>query len=177
VALDCMAPTRITDNIMGEMYSKLIINSAITCGGAMSGVTLGKMLSGKAARNFFIAVVEEDMAVAKAMGITVPSFGGKIDYYRFIDGDSMIAKIRRHVILLIVGFKYRKLRSSSLTSLLKGGKTEVDTLNGWISKKARELNVKTPVNDYVVRIIKEIEDGNRIMRIQNIAEAIDIGKE
>jgi Ketopantoate reductase len=169
-AMDKMAPTAITNNILSEMFSKLIINSGITCGGAMTGQTLGEMLLGRHARQFFIDIVREDMVIADALYITVPPFGGKLDYYKFIKGDTILSKLRRHSILFIVGLKYKKLKSSSLTSLLRGGKTEVDYLNGWISKKGAGLQIPTPVNDSVVRIIKEIEAGQRKINPDNLLE-------
>lgn len=171
-AMDKMAPTAITGNILSEMYSKLIINSGITCGGAMTGQTLGRMLAGRRARLFFIKIVREDMAVAEAMQLKVPSFGGKLDYYRFIKGDTILSKLRRHAILFIVGMKYRKLKSSSLTALQRGGRTEAEYLNGWISKKGAELKVPTPVNDRVVKIIREIEAGKRKICPENLLETL-----
>lgn len=138
----------------------------------MTGQTLGQMLVGKRARNFFIEIVREDIAVAAAMKISVPPFGGKLNYYAFIKGNTLLSGIKRHVILFIVGLKYRKLKSSSLTSLKRDGKTEVDFLNGWISGKSRELGVPTPVNDRVVAIIKEIEAGKREICPENILETV-----
>ena len=44
-ALEHMAPTVITDEILPAMYSKLIINSGITCGGALTGQRLGKIFA------------------------------------------------------------------------------------------------------------------------------------
>jgi 2-dehydropantoate 2-reductase len=165
-------PTTISDDIISEMYSKLIINSGITCGGAMTGQTLGKMLAGRNARRFFISIVREDMRVAQAMGLKVPPFGGKLDYYSFINGNFLLAELKRHLILFAVGLRYRKLRSSSLTSLMRGGKTEVDYLNGWIAQKGRELGIPTPVNDQVVSIIKEIESGKRKINPRNLLETL-----
>ena len=170
--LSHMAPTELTENYLSAMFSKLIINSGITCGGAMAGETLGRMLLHPDARRFFIEIVREDLQIADAMGIPVPPFGGKLDYYKFIKGNGLWDRARRHITLLIVGLRYRRLRSSSLTSLLRGGKTEVDTLNGWIAQKGAELGVATPVNSAVVRIIREIEAGSRAITPTNIAEAL-----
>ena len=170
--LSHMAPVELTENYLSDMFSKLIINSGITCGGAMAGETLGKMLLRPDARRFFIEIVREDLRVADAMGIQVPPFGGKLDYYKFIKGNGLWDRARRHFTMLIVGLKYRKLRSSSLTSLLRGGKTEVDTLNGWIAQKGAELGAATPVNSAVVRIIREIEAGSRSITPNNITEAL-----
>ena len=172
LAMDKMAPTRITSSILSEMYSKLIINSGITCGGAMTGQTLGEMLSSGQARRFFIELVKEDMVLAKAMNLDVPPFGGRLDYDQFLKGEGSLSDLRRNMILYLVGRKYRDLKSSSLTSLQRGGKTEVDTLNGWISKKAQAFHVSTPVNDRIVKIISEIENGQRAICPKNILETL-----
>lgn len=166
--LNLMAPTRITDKIGSEIFSKLIINSAITCGGAMSGQTVGQMLFRAPARRFFIALVGEDMALAKALGLTVPPFGGRLDYEKFLRAGALY----RHLLLFAVGLKYRRLSSSSLTSLRRGQATEMPYLNGWISRQAGALGLKTPVNDAVVRIIKEIEGGQRKICPENILETL-----
>ena len=79
---------------------------------------------------------------------------------------------RRHAMLFAVGLKYRKLKSSSLTSLERGKPTEVEVLNGWISRKGREYGVPTPVNDRLVELIRQIEAGQRESAPENIAELI-----
>ena len=171
-AMCAMAPTEISSAILEDMYAKLIINSGITCGGALTGQLLGQLLKTKAAREFFIALVYEDMALAEKMGIRVPPFGGKLDYYRFIAGSSLADRMRRHLMLFVVGLKYRKLKSSSLTSLERGKRTEVDVLNGWISRKAKQYGVPTPVNDKLVQLIREIEAGTRKSSPENLKEII-----
>ena len=171
-ALGHMVPTQLHESIIEPMFAKLIINSGITCGGALTGQLLGQMLRGTAARRFFISLVYEDMAVAKAMGITVPPFGGKLDYYRFIAGSGFLADLRRHLMLFVVGLKYRKLKSSSLTSLERGKKTEVEALNGWISRQAKALGVAVPVNDRLTALIHEIEEGQRSPAPDNLKEII-----
>lgn len=169
-AMCAMAPTEISPAILEDMYAKLIINSGVTCGGALTGQLLGQMLRTKAAREFFIALVYEDMALAKKMGIRVPPFGGKLDYYRFIAGNGFADRLRRHMTLFAVGLKYRRLKSSSLTSLERGKRTEVDVLNGWISRKAKQYSVPTPVNDKLVLLIREIEAGIRKSSPDNLRE-------
>jgi 2-dehydropantoate 2-reductase len=172
-AMNNAFPTKISEDIFSEIFSKLIINSGITCGGAMTGQTLGQMLAGRPARLFFMEIVREDMAVARAMGLKVPPFGGRLDYDKFTRGSHLLAQLRRHAILLAVGLRYRKLKSSSLTALERGGKTEVDYLNGWIAGKARELGIDAPVNTRVVDIIKEIEAGKRAIAPGNLIEALE----
>ncbi|MFA0814497.1 MAG: ketopantoate reductase family protein [Anaerofustis sp.] len=176
--LDLVAPTRISDNILSEMYSKLIINSAITCGGALTGVKLGTLLKDKYAQQFFIHIVQEDIALANAMGIKVPPFGGQLDYYKFAAGDGWTDRIRRLLTLRVVGMKYRDLKSSSLCSLERGGKTEVDILNGWITEKANQYGVSVPVNAKITEMIKQIERKERVSILSNMKELMQTaGKE
>ena len=74
--------------------------------------------------------------------------------------------------MFVVGLKYKNLKSSSLTSLQRGKPTEVDVLNGWISRKAKQYGVATPVNDKLVQLIKEIEAGTRQCSPYNLNEII-----
>jgi 2-dehydropantoate 2-reductase len=57
----------------------------------------------------------------------------------------------------IIGFKYKKLKSSSLQSLERGKTTEVDYFNGYIVKNSLQYGVNVPVNSAVVNMIHEIE--------------------
>jgi 2-dehydropantoate 2-reductase len=69
--LSAVVPTRISDNIMGELYSKLIINSCINSLGVITGMNLGKLLARAKIRGIFTALMREAMAVATATGIKV----------------------------------------------------------------------------------------------------------
>ena len=164
------APAQVTDEIFPAIYAKLIINSGITCGGALCGLPLGRMLALPAARRFFIAIVREDMALAAALGIRVPPFGGKLDYAAFLRGDGLLGGLKRQLTLFAVGFRYRSLTSSSLTSLRRGKPTEVDYLNGWIAETARAHGVPVPVNARLTEMIRQIEAGTRPISPDNLRE-------
>jgi 2-dehydropantoate 2-reductase len=170
--LDEVVPTRISSNIMGELYSKLIINSCINSLGVIAGLKLGKLLANRRVRLIFVDVMREAMAVAHAMNIKVePGGGGKLDYYRFLANRTLLGDLWRHVLIRMVGFKYRRIRSSSLQSLERGRLTEVDFLNGYICDKGREYGVPTPVNTAVVKMIKQIEAGTRKIALENLLSA------
>lgn len=167
--LAAVVPTRISTNIMGELYSKLVVNSCINSLGAITGQPLGQLLASREVRNIFIAVMEEAMAVADSMGIKVePGGGGKLDYYRFLGEKGLLAQFKRHATIRIIGFKYRRIRSSSLQSLERGRPTEIDYLNGYVCDRGKERNVPVPLNDAIVAIIKEIEAGTRKIQPKNL---------
>jgi 2-dehydropantoate 2-reductase len=167
--LENIVTTRISHNIMGELYSKLIVNSCINSLGALTGLRLGQLLAVKKVRNIFIELMREAAAVAEALNISLPpGGGGKLDYGRFLRGRGAISDLKRHFMLRIIGFKYRRLKSSSLQSLERGRRTEIDYLNGYICRRAREHSVATPINDAVVAMVKEIEVGGRPISLQNL---------
>lgn len=165
--LAAIVPTVATDNMTGHLYSKLIINSCITTLGVLCGQNLGEMLRMRRARELFIGIIEEAVAVADGWGIHIEPYAGKLDYPRFVRGSGFAADLRRHAFIRLMGFKYRKLKSSSLQSVLRGRKTEIDYLNGFITEKGRRCGVPTPLNDALVRMVHEIEGGKREITPKN----------
>ena len=96
--LSAAAPARITTNIIGELYSKLIVNSCINSLGVIAGVPLGQLLAVKKIRVIFISIMSEAMAVAGAMKLTVtPGGGGKLDYSRFLGNKGWLGELKRHL--------------------------------------------------------------------------------
>lgn len=174
--LNSVYPTRISNNIMGELYSKLIINSCINSLGVIAGVTLGELLANKKVRKIFLALMREAMAVADAMEIKVePTTGGRLDYYKFLSNRGAISDFKRHLVIRIIGFKYRRIKSSSLQSIERGRKTEINFLNGYICERGKEHGVPTPINDAVRNMVLEIEDGKREMSLNNVKDSVFAG--
>ncbi len=158
-ALSAVVPARVSPDIYAELYSKLIVNSCITSLGAICGLRLGEMMKRKRARELFLGIIFEAMAVAEAIGVRIPPYAGKLDYYKLCSGKGFLPDWKRHMMIRVMGLKYRRLKSSSLQSLERGKPTEIDFFNGYICRKGAECGVKTPVNDAVVAVIRQIESG------------------
>jgi len=161
------APVRTTDNIIGHLYSKLIINSCITSLGAICGLYLGKMLMIGKIRRIFIEIIREAIVVAEKMDIKIEVFGSSLDFKKFVQGNNIFSHLQRHLLLMIIGFKFRRLKSSALQSLERGKPTEVDFLNGYIVRNAAKFGVLVPVNDIIVSMIHQIENNKREISITN----------
>ncbi len=170
--LSVVVPVRITDNILGHLYSKLIINSCISSLGAVCGLYLGKMLSIRKIRKLFIEIIREAVAVAEKMDLRIEIFGGRLDFSEFVKGDSFLSDLRRHIMIRVIGFKYRKLKSSTLQSLERGRLTEIDYLNGYIVRNADVHGVPVPVNTTIVRMVHEIEQKKRKISPDNFNDPI-----
>jgi len=164
--LDHVAPTRTVERILPVRYAKLIINSCTSTLGVITGMDLGTLLKKRTARKLFIHVGEEAIEVADAMGIQVPSYGGRIRFRRLLG----YPKPMKHLVIRIIGIKYRRLKSTNLQSLERGGITEVEHLNGYIVKYGEILNVRTPVNRRIVEMVREIEEKKRPISPRNLEE-------
>jgi len=170
--LSAVVPAKTTSNILGHLYSKLIINSCITSMGAVCGLYLGRMLSISRMRRIFISVIREAVTVANAMDIKIEVFGGKLDFYRFVEKEGLFADFKRNLLIRIIGFKYRRLKSSSLQSLERGKPTEISYFNGFIADNAAKYNIEVPVNSKITEIIKRIEEGRLPISIDNFDDPV-----
>ena len=121
--LDTVAPTTASANIYGLLWSKLAINSAITPTGAVSGQLLGEMLRQGALRQLALSIISEVADVAEAHDISMEPVGGTLDIKRLYlpperrAGGFALDLIPKHAIMLVVGLKYRRLKSSMLQSI------------------------------------------------------------
>ncbi len=176
--LDSVIDTRITENIWGAKYSKLLINACITTMGAVSGLTLGEMLSRKEFRGIFRRILYEGVEVAKGKGIKLEKISGvKIEKLaaskREVEGKFCLSRFYKDLIIRIIGMKYSKLKSSMLQSLERGRKTEVDFINGIIVLYAKETGFPAVINEKLVEIVHDIEGGKREIGVKNLELLLD----
>ncbi len=168
--LKAVLPTQVTGDIKGRQYSKLIINSCINAVAGITGKTLGEILKDVRARDLFLAIAREGMAVAKAMDIKVPKYGVMLDYRLLSLSSGRLYNSLCKLVVRAVGLLYSDVKPSTLQSLEKGEKTEIDILNGYFVQKGTEYSVPTPVNTRLVAMIHEIEEGKRKSDSDNLAE-------
>ena len=72
------------------------------------------------------------------------------------------------LIMPIAMKKHRGIVPSMLQDIRNGKKCEVDAINGVVCEVGRKYNVKTPVNDRIVEVIKKIESGEIKAEKKNI---------
>ena len=59
-------------------------------------------------------------------------------------------------------------RASLLQDVLKGRKTEVDFLNGYVAARAKEAGVPAPANAAITGLIKRVEAGELAPAASNL---------
>lgn len=151
-ALSSIGETIITDNLAGARWSKLAINCAITSLGALGGDRLGALLRHRFIRRLTLEIMTEVVLVARASGVKLQKVSGTLDldWIALSDADRMAVAspslFAKHAILLAVGTRFRKMRSSMLAAIERGRPPAVDFLNGEITSRGLALGVATPIN-------------------------------
>ncbi len=151
--LNAVAPARLTRNLWGERWSKLATNSMANPLAGLSGLGSAEIRSEPVPRRIAIQIAAEVIRVGRAYGYEVePIFG--IEAQRFVDA----AEGRGHAAVeadMAAGTKFLGGgRPSFLQDVLKGRRTEIEYLNGYVAEQGRKVGVKTPFNDAVVALIK-----------------------
>jgi 2-dehydropantoate 2-reductase len=148
------APVRASGNMLGVKWTKLLINSCISTLGVATGKELGVLLADPVAKQVFLRIVEEGHAAGRADGVRFEAVAG------FRPGMFAAPLPGRRVLLSILASKYRRHRSSSLQSLDRGQRTEVDYLNGHIVATAGRHRLPAPVNAALLAVVHRIEAGD-----------------
>jgi 2-dehydropantoate 2-reductase len=135
-------PCKISENLAGELWTKLVWNCALNAISALGKATYGGILASDDAKELLQRAIYEVLAVAKAAGISLPIFA---DPQTAIAGAYKVAE------------QMAATRSSTAQDMMRGKKTEIDSLNGFIVRKGRELGVPTAINHALYTLVKLAE--------------------
>ncbi|MDD5166696.1 MAG: 2-dehydropantoate 2-reductase, partial [Candidatus Omnitrophica bacterium] len=130
--------TRISRDIKGLLWSKLIINVGINALTAITRLNNGKLVEFAGTRKILREAVTEAVRVAKRKRI-------KLIY------DDPLAKVEA-VCEATAGNV-----CSMLQDVLRKKRTEIDYINGVIVRQGQELGIPVPVNAILVDLVKTIE--------------------
>ncbi len=170
-SLKTMGPCEATSNIWGTRWSKMIIN----CMGNTIAGLIGPAISSLNAEqlntlNLIRTVTAcEVTRVAHALGVDVEPIWEipAREFAQAADTDA-INKLKEKLAaalqkIYLTPEQTQKVgapgRPSLLQDVMKGRRTEVDFLNGYVVKKGKEVGVPTPMNEAIVGLMKRLERG------------------
>jgi len=137
-------PVDLSDNVDGELWAKLILNCAYNAMSAITKLPYGLLFQNEGARELMRLVVHECLAVAQRESVAVP-------------GDSWQG-VERIAATMSGQF------SSTAQDLMRGRRSEIDHLNGYIVRRGKSLGIHTPVNQTLYCIVKLLESAFTVIR-------------
>lgn len=130
----------VKDDIRRWIFKKVMINAAINSLTAILSVPNGDLLEHEETKLLMKQVVREGCAVAEKMGMDICPI-------TVLDMADDVAR------------KTCGNRSSMLQDIERGGRTEIDCINGAIVRLGRTVGVDTPVNETLTMLVKARRSG------------------
>jgi 2-dehydropantoate 2-reductase len=132
-------PTKAVADARGPQWRKVIFNAASNPIGAITGLTHGRVCEEPSLRRLVSGLIDEGKAVAAAQGIVLDA-----------DPEDLID----HAAKPEVAYDHK---ASMLQDVEARRTTEIDYLNGGISRFGRDHGIPTPLNDAIWALVKGIE--------------------
>ena len=135
-------PCRVSNNIEGELWLKLLRNCALNAISALGHVRYGQIAQSDDAKRLMEQIVDEVLVVACAAGVVLPGVH---------DRKSGMAAAMELAKQMAGAF------SSTAQDLDRHQPTEIDALNGYISRRGAELGIPVPINHALFTLVKLAE--------------------
>ncbi len=133
-------PCRISENLEGDLWVKLIMNCAGNAISALAHTTYGRIVAHEPAMQVVMNVIGEAVAVARAAGIQLPPTDLTAAGLKLLAGD------------------LKNATSSTAQDMAAGRRTEITSLNGYIAARGAALAIPTPVNHTLFALVKLLEE-------------------
>lgn len=163
--LEAVGPVTRTSNLAGARWSKLAINCAISTLGTLGGDRLGPLMMSLTVRRLALRIMTECVRVARAEKVSLEKVSGTLDldWIALTEAEEKSAGspslFTKHAMLLAVGARYRRMRSSMLSAIERGRPPAVDFLNGEVVERGLKHGIATPTNAEAQRMVHAIARG------------------
>jgi 2-dehydropantoate 2-reductase len=155
-ALSIVGEVRVTSNMRGALWSKLILNSALSGMSVVGGCECSRVLTDRNGRLALRRLWREGYELGLRQQLTLePILGMAAGDVASLDPD--VYRPGLDVLLEKSG----PTRASMLQDIERGRRTEVDVINGAIVARAEALGVDAPHNRRVLELVHSFERGER----------------
>jgi 2-dehydropantoate 2-reductase len=171
--LDKAVPTHLSTNIAGAHWTKLVINENNALP-AVTGLSIQEVNRRPALSRLSVLLMREAAATIEAAGIGLASL------------PRLPATALRTILRLPTPVAARLLRllsrslgetpalGSTLQSVRRGEKTEIDYLNGEVVALGKRTGRPTPYNAAVVGLVHQVEATGRFLTAEDVAAAVNL---
>jgi 2-dehydropantoate 2-reductase len=177
--LEAIGPVTFTSNLIGARWSKLALNCAISSLPTIAGERLGPLVRVRRYRRLVLEVMTEVVQVARKEGVKLEKVAGTLDleWIALTDAERAMkigsaALTAKHALLIAVGLRYRRMRSSMLAAIERGRTPSIDFLNGEVVSRARRHGIAVPFNDAAIAMVWAIARGQKVSSRETLEELI-----
>ncbi|MBM3957951.1 MAG: ketopantoate reductase family protein, partial [Gemmatimonadetes bacterium] len=149
-----VGPSEATTHLWVERWSKLAGNCMGNALTALAGYTYAEALRTPETRRIQVQVAAECVRVARAAGHEIKSVWGIPAGPLLKAAGGRVVEEVETAMLALADRIGGAARASFLQDVLKGRRTEIEYLNGYVSAEGRRLGVPTPFNDATVEAVK-----------------------
>ena len=166
----CIDGSRVTTNLWGERWSKLTTNASSNPLTAMTGLGAASVAGNSEARYIQIQISKESCEVALAQNYQVePIKGIPADEWVLADKGSVLEKLDEK---FLPDNDRSEWKSSMSQDVAKGRKSEILLMNGYIVEQGLTVDVPTPFNTAITKIMRDIDEGRRSPDPSNINQVL-----
>lgn len=152
---------KVTTNLWGERWSKLVINSMRNGLSAATGLSGNQRDGAEGPRGLSIRLGSEAVRVGQALGYQLEKMLGMDPEMLARAGEGNKDALAEIVDILIENAKRRsdEQRPSMAQDMAKGRRTETDFINGYVAAKGLEIGMPATTHAKMNEIVKRVERG------------------
>lgn len=163
---------KVTTNLWGERWSKLCVNGMRNGISAATGLGGNQMERDPDIRRISIRLGGEAVRVGQALGYQLEHIG-KHDPERLAQAAEGDAEALAEVEAVMLAGSNSSARSdlqrpSMGQDMIKGRRTEIEFMNGFIAAKGAEISVPAPTHAALTDVVKRVERGEIPPRPENV---------
>ena len=141
----------VTGNIYGAKWTKLIANTMTMGQFGLLGLGNSEAAALPGIFDMAVRLGRESLAIGSALGYRVePIFGLRADEFAGSSDEILMTTMKTLLSHISRG------RTAPIHDHIKGRRSEMEFINGVVSRKGRELGIPTPANDAIVEIDRRI---------------------
>ena len=154
--------SKVTTDLWGEGWSKLVINSMRNGLSAATGLSGNQRDTSEGPRDVSIRLGSQAVRVGQALGF-------QLEKLQVMDAETLAragegsADAKTEIVdqlLKLATTRSEEQRPSMAQDIFKGRRTETDFINGFVAAKGEEIGVRAPLHAAMNALVKKVERGD-----------------
>jgi 2-dehydropantoate 2-reductase len=151
---------KVTDNLWGERWSKLVANTMANGVSACTGLPGAELTQSAPIRHFQARLGSEAIRIGQALGYKLEEIGHLPPETIARAGEGHAEALAQYDAHRLSGRRgSAEQRPSMGQDMMKGTRTEIEFLNGFVVREGEKVGIEARANARLVDIVKKVERG------------------